>query len=258
MSHEPPAPPKLADLMARYLAKQADAHAAGVSAPECEVLPYEAGPVQPVDPKLAWDETLLVLTAFDPALAVRGGQAPPHWSTLVVSHEPVVALACGLGNFPQMVRDFHQILPTADLTALRPVPGRPVAAPLLLDWAAKADTPVARLLALGALRLAKQYDVAERYAADHDAVIPAGYRAAWENERAALAWHAGRADTARARWQTLPDRAPVLFNRGMADLFLGRPADARPALEAAVAALPEKSAWHHLGRLYLTLAEMRG
>jgi hypothetical protein len=44
----------------------------------------------------------------------------------------------------------------------------------------------------------------------------------------------------------------------MAALFLGRPTEAREHLKAAVAGLGETSAWHHLGSLYLTLAEMRG
>jgi hypothetical protein len=55
----------------------------------------------------------------------------------------------------------------------------------------------------------------------------------------------------------MPATAPAQFNRGMAALFTDRPAAARPLLKAAIAQLPESSAWHHLGRLYLTLAEMR-
>jgi hypothetical protein len=51
---------------------------------------------------------------------------------------------------------------------------------------------------------------------------------------------------------------PVLFNRGMAALFLGDAAEARTCLNQAVQQLPEESAWHHLGRLYLALAESRG
>ena len=47
---------------------------------------------------------------------------------------------------------------------------------------------------------------------------------------------------------------PVLFNRGMAALFLGRRDEAVAALTQAVAALPDTSAWHHLGHLYLALA----
>jgi len=47
---------------------------------------------------------------------------------------------------------------------------------------------------------------------------------------------------------------PVLFNRGMAALFLDRPAEARADLRKATERLPESSGWHHLGRLYLALA----
>jgi hypothetical protein len=43
----------------------------------------------------------------------------------------------------------------------------------------------------------------------------------------------------------------------MAALFLGRPVEAATHLKAAVAGLPETSAWHHLASLYLTLAEMK-
>jgi hypothetical protein len=50
----------------------------------------------------------------------------------------------------------------------------------------------------------------------------------------------------------------VLFNRGTAALFLDRPTEARKPLTDAVALIPESSPWHHLGRLYLALAELRG
>ena len=49
----------------------------------------------------------------------------------------------------------------------------------------------------------------------------------------------------------------VLFNRGMAALFLNRAKEARPLLSQAVEQLSEDDGWHHLGRLYLALAEMR-
>ena len=49
----------------------------------------------------------------------------------------------------------------------------------------------------------------------------------------------------------------MLFNRGMAALFAGDNAAAREALRKAVAKLPESSGWHHLGRLYLALAEAK-
>jgi hypothetical protein len=58
-------------------------------------------------------------------------------------------------------------------------------------------------------------------------------------------------------WQAQEASVPVLFNRGMAALFLGRAAQAREPLTQAVAGLPETSAWHHLAQLYLALATAR-
>jgi tetratricopeptide (TPR) repeat protein len=217
--------------------------------------------VQPIDPKLAWDEARAVFGLAGTATETRSWKAPPQWSSLVAGHEPALALALCAANFPQLLRNFHLVLQTtADLAALQPQAGRPVPAAELMAWA---DDVATRkqfpqvLLALGALRLAKQYGAAQTYAARHDADVPPAWRAAWENEKAALAWHAGRAEEALAAWQQLEPTVPVLFNLGMAELFLGQAAAAREHLAAAVARLPESSAWHHLGRLYLTLAQGR-
>ena len=81
-------------------------------------------------------------------------------------------------------------------------------------------------------------------------LIPAEWRAAWTNEKAALAWHQGQTESARALWSAMEPSVPVLFNRGMAALFLGETAQGRAALDEAIARLPESSAWHHLARLY--------
>ena len=89
---------------------------------------------------------------------------------------------------------------------------------------------------------------------EHD--VPPEWRAAWANERAALAWHRGQTKEALSSWQAQEENVPVLFNRGMASLFLNKRANARAFLQQAVDQLPE-GAWHHLGRLYLALAEMR-
>ena len=85
--------------------------------------------------------------------------------------------------------------------------------------------------------------------------MPAEWRAAWANETAALAWHRGHPDEALKLWQAQTPSVPVLFNRGMAALFLGKFADARAALSEAVKQLPEGNGWHHLGHLYLSLAQ---
>ncbi len=260
MSHETSVQPKLGDLLARYLAKQADAHDLGTVPVEAEVTPYEAGPVQPIDPKLAWDEAQAVLPHYGQVDSKRR-VAPPQWSNLVANHEPMVALAFGLGNFPQLVRNLHLLFENKNLSEHKPSAGRATPADSLLAWAdetaSKKHFPQV-LLALGALRLAKQFAAAEAFIQKNEAIVTEEWKSAWENEKAALAWHMGRCEEARAAWQAMEPTTPVLFNRGMADLFLGQPAAARVNLTAALAKIPEASAWHHLGRLYITLSQMRG
>lgn len=256
MAPETPVQPKLDELLARYLKRQTEAHQAGLATFDPgEVTPYEAGPVQPIDPKLAWEEATAALVGVQETGKL---QAPPGWPQLVAGHEPAVALAFCVGNFPQLVRNFHTILQQADLTELRPQPGRPTPVPGLEEWAnqvaAKGKYPQV-LLALASLRLAKLFDQADQFIQANEASVPALWQAAWENEKAALAWHRGDVEKALDMWYRQEASVPVLFNRGMADLFLGRAASARQALTQAVQSLPESGAWHHLARLYLTLAK---
>lgn len=262
-SADTPVQPSLADLMAGYLQRQTAAHAAGLAPVEAsgEVLPFEAAPVPTVDPRLAWDAAMAVLAHFPSKLPKPACQAPPDWPLLVAAHEPTVALAFCVGNFPQLVRHLQPMLHSADLTELRLTAGRPVVAAALTAWAS--ETADQRefpqlLLAIGALRLARQFDKAETIVQQQRSNVPAEWRSAWANEEAALAWHRGRAEEALTLWQAQADSVPVHFNRGMALLFLSRPAEARVELTQAIAALPETNSWHHLGHLYLTLAEMRG
>jgi hypothetical protein len=130
----------------------------------------------------------------------------------------------------------------------------PASSPALLDWAGGTRDYPQALLAAGALRLAGHFEQAEQQLRGE---APAEWQAARANEVAALAWHRGEGERAFELWQAQEARVPVLFNRGMAALFLDRPG-AREALAQAVAGLPENSAWHHLGQLYLTLASARG
>src|SRR5262245_56372378 len=155
-----PATLPLAELFTRYLQRQADAQAQGLGFPEPsdEVTPYEAVPVQPVDPALAFKEALEVRRFF-PGVVQGTWPAPPDWPAVVAAHEPEVSVAFCLGNFPQLVRNLHPLL-TGGLSAVRENVGRPVSVPALLEWANKAREPHARLLAAGALRLARQFDQA--------------------------------------------------------------------------------------------------
>ena len=228
--------PELAELFANYLHRQAVAHDAGwlAAEPSGEVVPYDAVPVQSLDPRLAWDEAMAAAEYLQTPVAKVTRPKPPDWAGLVSGQEPVLALPFCLGNFPQMVRNLSPLLHPESLALPRRLAAR-MTAPGLLEWADRLATTGAEpqpLLAAGVLD------------------------AALANEEAALSWHRGRTDEAARAWQAQPESVPVLFNRGMAALFLGRPAEARSSLGQAAASLPESSGWHHLARLYLAVAEM--
>jgi hypothetical protein len=254
--------PDLGTLLNAYLQRQADAHALGLAARETpgEVVLHEAGPAQPVDARLAWEEALTAAALLVPG-AETTLQAPPFWSTLVASHDPSVAVPLCLGNFPQLVRDLRPLLQSPDLSKLRAPSSRAVSVPGLEEWSAEASRKKQFpqvLLAAALLRLAGQFEQAGNLLQAHHAEVPAKWRAVWDNEQAALKWQKGECATAQVLWNTQAPSVPVLFNRGMVALFLGAPAEAPGFLNQAVIQLPEDSAWHHLGRLYLALAEASG
>ena len=249
------ASPSPAELFKQYLRRQTAAQAEGLGYPEpgYEVVPHESVPVQPVDPHLAWNDALAAAQFFHPSAGPKAWAVPPDWPVLVSNQEPAVALAFCLGNFPQLVRNLRPLL-SAEPPALRAGPGEPLGAPGLVEGARRASGYPQALLAAGVLRLARHYDgAAELLRAE----APAEWQAARANEQAALAWHRGEHEEALRSWQAQAPSVPVLFNCGMASLFLGRPAEARAALGRAAAGLPETSAWHHLAQLYLALANAR-
>lgn len=254
-----PTPPTLSDLFARYL--QSGLASAAPEQTVGEVVPFEMAPTQPVDPRPAWHEALAAARWFPLAGEPLTLAAPPEWPALVALPEPMHAVAFCLGNYPQLVRSLQTLLTADDLGSLRPTGGRPLEEPALL---ARAEALVRQrqvpeaLLALGALRLARQYDQAAALWQTCRAAVPEAWHAVCANEEAALAWHRGEADAALAAWQAQPESVPVLFNRGLALLFLGQQEKARAPLTRAADHLPEECSWHHLARLYLALAEMRG
>lgn len=254
-----PVQPPLADLLASYLRRQANDFTAGLaSAPVGEVVPFEAAPVQTVEPRLAWTEAGAALAFFHPEPVPQVGTVAPDWPGLVAVQEPAYALPFALGNYPQLVRQLRPLATAADLTLLRLKAPRPTPVPALTAWADQQTEWPQRLLAAGVLRLVGHLDASEALLSNAGQDMPAAASAAWTNEQAALLWHCGRAEEAAEQWRKLPDRVPVLFNRGMAALFLGHAAESRTWLSQARDRLPEAGAWHHLAGLYLALAEMRG
>jgi hypothetical protein len=266
MAHETPTQPNLASLLARFLNERAQAQTDGLAsrdpvadAPSAEVTPYDAGPVQPIDAKLAWTEALAAASYFSRDVDVKKWPVPPDWPSLVAGHEPVVALAFCVGNFPQLVRNFHLMLQNSRHADVPMGTGPAMNVPTLVAWteqvAAKKQFPQ-MLLALASLRLARNFGRADAFVASNDGFISQEWRAAWDNEKAALAWHQGRADAARAVWNTMEFSVPVLFNRGMADIFGGDATRGRATLDAVAAQVPDASGWHHLARLYVLLASV--
>jgi hypothetical protein len=251
----------MADLLLQYLDRQAAAHDRGLAASlSGSVVPYEAAPVQAVDPRMAWDEAVAVFRFFDSEVRTSDWPIPTDWPTLAGIHELAPGIAFSAGNFPQLVRQLYPLIHAEKLSVLQISGSQPVEMAELASWAdqtvRKASSPQTLFVA-GVLRLARQFDQADEWLKRHQAGMPTAYRAAWANEAAALAWHRGNLDEAAALWQSQATSVPVLFNRGMADLFRDRPAGGLATLSQAVAQIPEGDAWHHLGRLYLALAEMR-
>jgi len=245
----PSAQPTIEALMVRFLASRSDAASAAVETGESEVEPHEVAAGFRVDPRAAWLDATATITT--------GGNAPPpavqlpaEWAALVAQPAAAFAVPMAAGHFPQRVKDLQPLLAKFDPAELRPtgtqapVPGFPG----LRGWITKTGSTNPQV-ASGIARTLGDFDAAER--------LLAGVNGA-DNDRAALLWQKGRCAEAMAAWDALPEAPAVLFNRGMARLFLGRLAEARPALQKAIDAIPEASGWHALARLYLAVADIHG
>jgi len=245
--------PSLEDLMVRFLASRSDASAGAVEHVEGDVEPHDVAAGFRVDPRAAWTDANDTLTAARPD-QTKGpalSALPTEWATLVAQPSAAFAVAMAAGNFPQRVKDLQPLLTKFDPAELRPN-GTQTPTPGfagLRAWAAK-QAKTNPLLAAGIARVLGDFDLAEERLAE------AGVEG--ENEGAALLWHRGRCAEALDAWQAMPETPAVLFNRGMAMLFLGMIPDARAALTKAVAVLPENHGWNSLAKLYLALAEIHG
>jgi hypothetical protein len=261
MTRTPSTPPTLAALTAGFLSRTQDAETLTAAADALgDVQPHEVSVGYRAEPRLAWQESMEVLAAFGAKASAI--PAPGDWGALVARQDGVAALPFALANYPQRVRDLGTLLQTVDLGDLLPDSIEP--APVsggLLKWGTKhvqaGELPHA-LIAAANYRAARDFDRAAETLAGLKATVGAEWQPVLANEEAALLWHRGEYAAAADLWATLADSVPVRFNRGMAALFLGRPAEAREHLTAAVTRVAETSAWHHLASLYLTLAEMRG
>lgn len=253
------AQPSLQDLMVRFLASRSDAaHGPAVEPAGGEVEPFEVAAGFRVDPRAAWTDATDALPARP-----EQSKVPTEWAALVGQPAAAFAVAHAAGNFPQRVKDLQPLLARFDPAELRPSGSQPPSPGLsgLRTWIireTKKNQPVPALLAAGVARAIGESDWAEELLTAAEPLCSGEARAAWENEHAALLWHRGRCEDALAAWAALPESSAVLFNRGMALLFLGRLTEARAALTRAVEVIPEVSGWNALARLYLAIAEIHG
>ncbi len=245
----PSAQPTIESLMVRFLATRSDAATAAVGHGESEVEPHEVAAGFRVDPRAAWlDATATIITGGNaPPPAV---QLPTDWAALVAQPAAAFAVPMAAGHFPQRVKDLHPLLAKFEPAELRPTGTQPATPGFgaLRNWIAKNGT-ANPLVASGIARTLGDFDASEK--------LLAGAEGA-DNDRAALLWARGRCDEARTAWDAMADAPAVLFNRGMARLFEGRIAEARPFLQKAIDALPETSGWYALARLYLAVADIHG
>lgn len=249
--------PSLEELTARFMNRQLHAAASGLAgAPANDVEPYEAVPVQAVDPRQAWDEAIVAIASFG-AAAAEIGKPIADWPQLVAAQPSISALPLASANFPQMVRDLSPIFRSERLIDLLSSSTSAVELAGFENWASSKEQSATfprKLLTVGVLRLARLFDAANRELSELKKCAPNHWRSAIANEEAATLWQCGECEAAAKVWQSLPDSVPVQFNRGMSHLFLGQNESARNDLRQAIAQLPESSGWHHLGRLYLALA----
>lgn len=224
-----------------------------------EVEPYEAVPSQSVDARQAWDAANEVAMAVLPQTA-NALKIPNGWSTCVGNLQSICAIPMAIGCFPQAVRDLLPLIRANQLSdtiaPIRPMSEDPALASCV-DSASRSDEPGQCLLAASILRLSGRIADARRMLAEKRDQFSSPWITALSNEEAALAWFCGDTAAAKAKWNAMPESEVRSFNLGIAELFSNRPEAAQPHLKDAIARLDESSAWHHLARLYLALAEGR-
>lgn len=250
----------LAALTSRFLDRQRHARAEGISElPAAEVEPHDSSAGFAADPRSAWRDAVAALRWLGNEPVPGNVSPPPGWVSLVAVRLPAVALPFASGHFPQLVRDLPALLRRESkwLSDDGPIDFSQRSA--FVGWVKTATSsgrfPEA-LLGLGLCRLSGDLDLAERCVADLGPQVPESWRAAWDNELAALAWLRGDQRGAEEIWRTLPERPPILFNRGLAALFAGRAEEARQHFEFVCTQLPEDTSWYQLAELYSALSRL--
>lgn len=252
--------PTIAELTSQVVSWSQDAEMLAAAADALgQVEPHEMTAGLRTDPRTAWTQAMEALGTS--AEQLKGVTLPGEWGRLVVRQDVVAALPFAIGNYPQRVRELGVLVQATDLTQLlMNSPEMETAPKGLADWCKKqldAGTMPQALIAVALYRASRDYVTAEKMLTSLTNKVPFEWQTMLENERATLLWERGFHSQARDLWHSLPTTNPVLFNRAMADLFMGHAETAKTEFRQLLTQLPESSAWFHLASLYLALAEMR-
>jgi tetratricopeptide (TPR) repeat protein len=263
--------PQLSELFTDYLRRSIAEPQLHQALPESEVELHQAASLALVEPRQALqDATTAATWLLDKvsAAAFRSLQMPPGWALLVRNQEALCAIPFCLGYYPQMLRDVGPLLAGNARAALLAAPNQSAAMTDVVAWAEaklRAGRWAESLFAVAVLRSWGQHDAARKFFGAVAQFVPASWDVLVQNEKAALSWSAGDRQGAANLWaevasqKTGASRAastPVLFNRGLAALVAEQFEEARKFLSQAVESLPDGSAWHHLGRVYVSLASV--
>jgi len=255
-----PNSPTIQDLMLRYLERQATAEE-GELVITGDVEPYQASVGISTEPRVAWSDAQSAINTMHPR-SLHKIAMPPEWGNWVMQSGAETAIAFAAGNFPEDVQDIATLVETRPLSRLQPnsTESSHISSTMQkwLDQRMRSGNVAEQLLAVGIFRRLGAFEQAERLLKQVSATAGTEWRTAVLNEQAALAWQQGEADEALELWESAGDSVVVLFNRGMALLFLDRANEARVMLRKVTEQLPETTSWHHLAGLYTALAEMRG
>ncbi|MCX7702179.1 MAG: hypothetical protein N2039_14985 [Gemmataceae bacterium] len=225
--------------------------------PTAEVEPHDSSAGFAADPRSAWRDAVAALRWLGNEPVPGNVSPPPGWVSLVAIRFPAVALPFASGHFPQMVRDLSALLRRESKRMSEDGPIDFFQRSAFIAWV-ETTTSSGRfpeaLLGLGLCRLSGDFDLAERFVAEVSPRVPKSWRAAWDNELAALAWFRGDQRGAEEIWKNLPERPPIVFNRGLAALFTGRAEEARQHFEFVCTQLPEDTSWHQLAEPYSALS----
>jgi len=254
--------PHLNELFAEYLRRYVAEPQSHQAVAESEVEPHQAATLTVTDARRALKDATAVanwLLDKKSAGAFQNLQMPPGWQNLVRDQESILAVPLCLGNYPQMLRDVGPLLVEDSPSVLVP---QLVPSAAMTDVTAWGETMLQRgqhaesLLAAAVLRICSQHETAATLFSRIVTAAPKAWDALLRNEQAALAWSAGDRKRAAELWAVHPlaDSPPILLNKGLVALVDGDLGKAKTLLSQAVAKLPDESAWHHLGQLYVTFA----